>query len=289
MANKHREKRQAKNKLVILITGASSGFGKACAEHLSREGNTVYGTSRRVQTSYSKDSQNFKNDFPRMIHMDVCDGSSVEKGIDYIIQQEDRLDVVVNNAGMGIAGSVEDSSIEEVRHQFETNFFGVLRICRAALPHMRKQGTGYIVNISSLAGLLGIPFQGAYSASKFALEGLTEALRMEAKPFGIKVSIIEPGDFKTGFTSNRKKTLQSQQNLIYKDKFNTALGVMEKEEMSGPNPERLAFLLERIINHPSPRLRYTVGFIPQRVAAFLKRIVPASFFEWAVMKTYKLI
>lgn len=272
---------------VVLITGASSGIGKACADHLCQKGYFVYGTSRRVPSDYTEGLKDLHTGCPKMIQMDVRDDASVEQGIDLILRQKGRLDVVVNNAGFGIVGSVEDSSVEDVKDQFETNFFGVVRVCRAVLPHMRQQGSGYVVNISSLGGLMAIPFQGVYSASKFALEGLTEALRMEVKPFGINVSLIEPGDFKTGFTAGRVMTKQSRHNGAYAVRFKRALDVMEKAEISGPGPYRLARLLERIINHPSPRLRYTAGLLSQRFSVFLKKIMPSSFFEQMVLKAYK--
>lgn len=272
---------------VILITGASSGIGHACALHLSQSGYRVYGTSRGAKYEQRTGKHDAESPFLKMIPMDVRDTSSVEKGINHILKHEGRIDVVVNNAGFGIAGSVEDTSIEEAKNQFDTNFFGVWRVCRKVLPYMRKQGFGYIINMSSLA-VVGIPFQGAYSASKFALEGLTEVLRMEVKRFGIRVVIIEPGDSNTGFTQSREKTVGSQKSAIYSDKFHTALSAMEEEEMNGLPPDRLAFLLEKIINQPSPRLRYTTGKIEQRIAPFVKRLLPASLFEGALMNYYKL-
>ncbi len=268
---------------VILITGASSGFGHACARLLSEKGHRVFGTSRNASFEQEVKDRPFT-----LIPMDVRDQDSVDAGVAYILKQESRIDAVVNNAGFGIAGSVEDTSLEEICAQFETNFFGMLRVCRAVLPQMRSQGSGHIVNISSLAGLMGVPFQGAYSASKFAIEGLTEALRMEVKPFGIQVVLIEPGDFKTGFTKNRVKTKASQQSPVYAEKFQKALEIIEKEEQNGPSPDKLAVLVEKVITHPAPRLRYTAGGMLQRFAAVFKRIAPASLFERAIMITYRI-
>lgn len=139
-------------KRIVLITGASSGIGRVCAAHLHRRGYRVFGTSRQPQAA--------RADSFEMIQMDVDSDASVGQGIDLIMQKEGRLDVVVNNAGFAIAGAIEDTSIEEAKAQFETNFFGVLRVCRAALPIMRQQRSGYVINIGSLAGLAGIPFQG---------------------------------------------------------------------------------------------------------------------------------
>jgi len=265
---------------VVLITGASSGIGQACATYLYQRGYRVFGTSRHPPISGDVSFE--------MIQMDVDSDASVEQGIDFILKRAGRLDIVVNNAGFGIAGSVEDTGIDEAKAQFETNFFGVLRVCRAALPIMRQQRSGYIVNVSSLAGQVGIPFQGLYSASKFAVEGLTEALRTEVRPSGIRVVLIEPGDFHTPFTFHRRKTLQSQENLAYREYFDRALGTMEADEMNGPAPERIARLLKCIIETPSPRLRYTVGPALERIETALKKWVPSQLFEWGLAKYYKL-
>lgn len=264
---------------VVLITGASSGFGNACAEYLSHKGHKVYGTSRKLITETKP---------YEMIQMDVNDDITVKTGIRHILDKEGRLDAVVNNAGFGVAGSIEETSIEEIKFQFETNFFGAFRVCHEVLPIMRTQQSGYIINISSIAGLIGTPFQGAYSASKFALEGLTEVLRMEVKPFGIHIVLIEPGDFNTGFTDNRIKTKQSQVNSIYSDRFKRALHVMEEDERNGSKPGKIAVLVDYIINHTSPRSRYMVGPILERFAVHLRKFMPSRLFEWIIMKNYKI-
>ena len=278
----------AANHPVVLITGASSGFGEACARHLSTHGYHVYGTSRRAAWGPDGEHSSPENDPYQMIPMDVCDTASVRAGVDFVVKASERIDVVVCNAGFGLAGAVEDSDVEEVKGQFETNFFGTWRVCRAVLPHLRRQGAGYLVIVGSLAGLMGIPFQAAYSASKFALEGLAEALRMEVKPWGVHVVLIQPGDFRTGFTRNRITTTASGQNSDYATTFARALAVMERDERQGPAPASLARLLEHIITHPAPRLRYTTGAMPQRIGALLKRVLPGQLFEWLMMATYKL-
>jgi NAD(P)-dependent dehydrogenase (short-subunit alcohol dehydrogenase family) len=197
--------------------------------------------------------------------------------------------VVVNNAGDGIAGAVEDTSIEEARAQLDTNFYGVLRVCRAALPTMRRQRNGLIVNVSSLGGLVGLPFQGLYSASKFAVEGISEVLRMEVKPFGVRVVLVEPGDFRTGFTAQRRKTAASQGDSAYAANFGRALAVMEQDETGGADPALVARLLERIINAPSPRLRYMVGgFVQKFSVGFLRMVLPQKLFEYFLMMSYKI-
>lgn len=247
---------------VALVTGASSGIGSACAALLAARGLRVYAASRSA---------------PR--RMDVTDPVSVHAAIDEIVRIEGRLDVVVNNAGAALAGAVEDTSVEEARAQFNVNFFGVLRVCRAVLPVLRQQRSGYIVNIGSIGGLLALPYQGLYSASKFALEGLTESLRLEARPFGVNVVLIEPGDHRTSLTGNRLRTAESQSNPVYRDRCDRAIARTAADEQAGVAPEAVARLLYRIVNRPNPRLRYTVGPAPQRAAVWLKRLMPYAIVE----------
>lgn len=225
----------------------------------------------------------------QLLAMDVNSDQSVNAAIEQIVRAEGRIDVVVNNAGFGIAGAIEDTSIEEARALFKTNFFGMLRVCRAVLPVMRGAHQGMIVNISSLGGRIGLPYQGLYSATKFAVEGMSEALRMEVRPFGIRVTMIEPGDFRTGFTSNRRYVAAAKENPAYQASFERTIKVAEKDEQTGSSPERIARLLVRILRKPSPRVRYSVGGMSQRGAAFLKQILPSRFFEWALMKYYRVM
>ncbi len=279
---------EVKSQRVVLITGASSGIGKACACHLSGKGYRVYGTSRRA--SWPSDASMEKTEQPgtfQLIPMDVTSDESVKQGVQWILEREGRLDVVVNNAGYGLAAAVEDTELEESKAQMETNFFGVVRVCRIVLPIMRRQGGGYLVSISSIGGLIGMPFQGLYSASKFAIEGLIESLRAEVKPYGIRVVLIEPGDFHTGFTANRRKTRSAQLGTVYTTRFAKALGVMEADETHGPSPEQIGYLLERIITKKSPRLRYMIGPVSEKLVVGLKKILPSRLFEWAIMMYYQ--
>ena len=269
---------------VVLITGASSGIGKACAEHLHARGYRVYGTSRRVSGTAPR-TAGFE-----MIAMDVTSEHSVRQAVELLLSREGRLDVVVNNAGDGIAGSIEDTSLEEARQQLDTNFFGTLRVCRAALPVMRRQGAGLIVNISSLGGLIGLPFQGLYSASKFAVEGMTEVLRMEVRPFGVRVALIEPGDFRTSFTAQRRKAVAAQTPGAYSAHFAKALATMERDEAGGADPRAVAMLLQRIINSRSPRPRYKVGGFFQKLSVgLLRKILPQKLFEYLLMASYGIV
>ncbi len=267
---------------VVLITGASSGIGKACAERLADEGDRVYGTSRHP-------GQEATGSWPRLITMDVDDDESVAAAVEEVVQAQGQLDVVVNNAGFGIAGAVEDTSIEEAKALFETNLFGVMRVCRAVLPLMRERRQGTIVNISSLGGRIGLPYQGLYSATKFALEGLTEALRMEVQSFGIKVVLIEPGDFRTGFTDNRLYAALARERSPYQEGFKRTIRVVESDERNGSSPEEIGRLLTRILSRSSPRARYSAGGLSQRAAAVLKGLLPSRTFEWMLMKYYKVL
>jgi NAD(P)-dependent dehydrogenase (short-subunit alcohol dehydrogenase family) len=266
---------------VILITGASSGIGQACALHFAKQGYCVYGTSRRAAPDLQRDTFS-------MISMDVTNDASVERGVELVLAREGRIDVVVNNSGIAVAGAIENTSMAEAQEQLDVNFFGPVRVCRAVLPIMRRQQRGYIINIGSIGGLIGIPYQAMYSASKFALEGFTESLRLEARPFGIRVSLIEPGDQKKPLTFNRRRVLGSQGDQVYRKSFEAAIESMAHDEQNGPAPEGIASLLHRIIETPNPRLRYTIGPIAQRAAVFMKRLLPYAVTEYGMRAYYKL-
>ncbi|MGC2697611.1 MAG: SDR family oxidoreductase [Candidatus Angelobacter sp.] len=280
MSNKEQSTDQGKGAKVVLITGASSGIGRVCGEYLAGKGMTVYGASRSL-------TPGSPGPFNTLL-MDVTNDASVQQGVRHIQEQHGRIDVVINCAGYGIAGAVEETSPQEAMAQFDTNFFGVHRVCRAILPIMRQQNNGVIINISSLAGLLAVPFQAFYSASKFAMEGMTEALRMEVRPFGIRVALIEPGDFKTEFPINRKNSAESERSSVYRDLLERCLGVMREEEKNGKVPYPVARLVERVIYDPSPRLRYTVGPFGERLGPILKSVLPHRLYEYLFMKHYKL-
>jgi NAD(P)-dependent dehydrogenase (short-subunit alcohol dehydrogenase family) len=254
---------------VVLVTGASSGVGACCAEFLAKNGYRVYGAARGPVTAPGVEP----------LTLDVANDASVTQAVETIIARAGRLDVLVNNAGFGIAGAIEDTSIEEAKAQFEVNFFGVLRMCRAVLPVMRQKRAGYIVNVGSIGGLIAIPFQAFYSASKFALEGFSEALRLEVAPFGIHVVLIEPGDHRTLFTQNRQSTLGSGVGSAYQERFQRSIARMARDEQAGPSPDAIARLLRKAIRNPHPRLRYTAGPAGQRAAIWLKRLLPYAVIE----------
>ena len=262
---------------VVLVTGASSGIGQCCASLLARKGYRVYGASRSAGSA---------SDRVVPLHMDVTLDDSVRAGCASVLERERRLDILINSAGMGIAGALEDTSPDEARQQFEVNLFGAHRVCRAVLPIMRQQGSGYIVNIGSIGGLIAIPYQGLYSASKFALEGLTECLRMEVRGFGIHVVLIEPGDHRTGFTKNRRFTAGSSENPAYRAALERAIERMARDEQTGPSPDNVARLVFRVIQSRNPRLRYTAGPDAQRAAVWLKRLGPHALIEKILMAYY---
>lgn len=288
---------------VVLITGASSGFGRSIGRHLAGKGFRVYGTSRRASYDAPESGKSSKNDAGRkrdngvddkdlpnffMIPMDVTDVSSIAAGVDHVLARSGRIDAVINNAGFSLSGAVEEVSMEEVMAQFDTNVFGIWRVCQAILPHMRERGAGCIINIGSLGGRIGLPFQSAYSASKFALEGLTEALRVEVRPFGIRVVLIAPGDFHTDFMKNRVWGIRCGKDSPYHDRCESTLAYMENEEINGLSPDVIAPLVEKIMGLPNPAVRYTVGKIDQRLAVFIKQLVPSRIFEKGLMKYYGL-
>jgi NAD(P)-dependent dehydrogenase (short-subunit alcohol dehydrogenase family) len=253
----------------VLVTGTSSGIGKARAEHLAIYGYRVYSGSRSDP------------EFP----LDVTSGESVANTIRAIIEKEGRLDAVINNAGIALAGPVEETTHSEALRQFETNLFGILRVIQAVLPQMRLQRSGRIVNIGSIGGLLAIPYQGIYSASKFALEGLTESLRLEVKRFGIYATIIEPGDHRTALTGNRILAANAGPASPYREHLTRAIARMAKDEQAGPDPVQVARLVLKVLESRHPRLRYTTGPIIQRAAVYLKRAAPYALIE-RVMRIY---
>lgn len=265
-------------KKVILITGASSGFGKAIAELLAERGHIVYGTSRSPQ----------KHPKIHFLEMDVCNPESVARGVAQIIEQEKRIDVLINNAGMGIGGSLELATQEEIQLQMVTNFGGCVNVCQKVLPYMRQQRKGRIINLSSIGGIMGLPYQGFYSASKFAIEGFSEALAAEIRGFGISVSLVEPGDFATGFTASRKNSPLTASNQDYGPSFERSLNIIEKEENGGLKPIVLAKKICHIVECRKPRLRYVVSNLEQWLSVVLKRILPGNWFVSILQSYYKV-
>lgn len=268
------------NKEVVLITGASAGIGKCCAEQLAGKGWQVYGVSRKIEETLPNPAFIVKN-------VDVTDECAVAQLVNTIVEREGRLDAVINCAGFTISGAFEDTSDAEARRQFDTNFFGAATVCRTVLPIMRAQGRGKIVNVSSIAGIIPIPFQAYYSSSKAALTALTRALRLEVEQLGIHVVAVEPGDYHTEFTQ-RREVIPQAGTSAYADAFARALGVIQAHETNAAPPDDVALLVDRILHRDSPRSSYLTGPWFQRFAVFIRPHVPAGLFDWGVSKIYKL-
>ena len=267
-----------KNK-VVLITGASSGIGKSIGEYLQEKGFIVYGTSRNP-----KKYTNSK--FP-LLALDVSDEDSIKKAVSQIIEKEKQLDILINNAGKGITGPVEETPIEEMKKAFDTNFFGVVNVCKGVLPQMRKQKNGLILNISSIAGYMGLPYRGIYSATKSATSILSEVLSLETKQFGITVVDVAPGDFATNIAAGRYHTPLFKDSP-YKKHYSKVLKQIDDEVDKGLQPKIMAKAIYKIIRKKNPKVRYRVGTFMQRYAIHIKRLMPDRLYEKILMKHYKL-
>jgi len=245
---------------VAVVTGTSSGIGFETSLALAREGYFTYATMRDTTKSNKiKEIAQKENLKINVLELDVDDEKSVKSAIAQILDQKQRIDVLVNNAGWGLWGCVEDVSVDEFKEQFETNFFSIIRLIQEVAPTMRKQGSGIIVNVSSVVGRIGFPASPAYISSKFALEGLSESLRFEFAPFGIDVIIIEPGVIKTNFMKNMKMAKKSELNTVYKDITTKVVsGVKMMAEMGTP-PKEVANTIVKAIKDKKPLPRYIVG------------------------------
>ncbi|MGI9531324.1 SDR family oxidoreductase [Lutimonas sp.] len=263
---------------VVFITGASSGIGGITATYLSEQGFKVYGTSRKP----GQEDINFE-----MVKLDVLDSSSIEEAVNYILKKEGRIDVLINNAGMGITGAIEETPIEEMRKVFDTNFFGTLEVSQAVIPHMRSQKSGLIINVTSIAGYMGLPFRGIYSATKGSLEIASEAMSIETKRFGIKVVNIAPGDFATNIASGRYHT-PVYKDSPYAEVYQRNLDLMDAHVDSGQDPLLMAQRIKKVIETPNPKLHYKVGEFMQKFSIALKRILPDRLYEKLIMNHYKM-
>lgn len=264
----------------VLITGGSSGIGKSVGLYLVSKGYTVYGTTRSL-TKY-KDFQ----DFP-LLEMDVRDVESVKRAIASLLQKEARLDVLINNAGVGITGPIEETPHEEILSAFNTNFNGPIHVIKAVLPQMREQKAGLIINITSLAGYMGLPYRGVYSATKSALEIITEALRMEVKDFGVHIANLAPGDFVTNIAAGRYHT-PVLENSPYNHAYSATLLEINEGVNSGEDPIIVAKAVLKIITAKRPKVHYKVGTFSQRFSLFLKAVLPDKVFEKMLLNHYKL-
>lgn len=266
-------------KKVVLITGGSSGIGKKVGEYLLDQGFIVYGTSRNPE--------NITNSKIKLVALDVRNTESIKQAVSYIIDIEKRLDVVINNAGVGITGPLEEIPTDEIRNNFETNVFGPIEVMKAVLPQMRSQQNGLIINVTSIAGYMGLPFRSVYSSSKAALEILTEAIRMEVKSFGIQITNVAPGDFATDIASRRFHA-PIIKNSPYQKVYSQQLATINDHVNDGSDPVEMAEAIYKIINTKQPKVHYKVGAFMQKFSIFLKRILPDTIYEKILMNHYKL-
>lgn len=264
--------------MIIFITGITSGFGRAMAAQLSSCGHKVYGTFRH-------DS----NQIPGVTYIkaDVRDDNDINVAVNTVIQKEGRIDVFINNAGMGIGGPLEFTSIEDAQHQMDVNFMGMVRCLNHVVPVMRSQRHGHIICISSIGGLMGLPYQGMYSASKFAIEGYCESLRLELRQFNINVTVINPGDFSTGFTAQRDKVYSTEALTAYPG-YAKSMESIEHDENTGLKPDRLAHRISKIVRKKHPANRYIIATLVQKASVLLKAILPAKWFDKILGSYYEL-
>lgn len=243
----------------VLVTGSNSGFGRLTVETLARQGYIVFAGMRAVAGRNASAAEELRTQAEReklavhIVEIDVTDDASVEQAIESIIGVTERLDVVVNNAGMSYSGPLEAFTLEQVQQQFEINVFSVMRVNRAALPHMRQQGSGLLVQVGSIVGRIALPFIGLYGATKFALEGLTESYRYELAPFGIEAAIIEPGTFPTPISTKRQLAADSERFALYQAAMNTFTTPFYAENRSAtpPNPQDVADAVASVIAQPA--------------------------------------
>lgn len=265
---------------VVLITGGSSGIGKSIGEYLSEKGFKVYGTSRNPQ-KYQE-----KSEFP-LVALDVADAEIIQQTVETLIDNEGRLDILINNAGVGITGPIEETPDEEIKKAFQTNLYGPINVMKAVLPQMRKQEEGLIINITSIAGYMGLPYRGIYSASKGALELVTEAMRMETKDFGVKITNVAPGDFATNIAAGRYHA-PVHDHSPYKTPYGNSLKEMDEHVDNGSDPKQMAKAILNIINTADPKIHYKVGAFMQKFSVTLKRVLPDKVYERLLLNHYKL-
>ena len=264
---------------IVLITGGSSGIGKSVGEYLTTRGFVVYGTSRFPEN-------HLDSKFP-ILKLDVTQPVSISECVAELISKTGQIDVLINNAGVGITGPLEEIPTEEMKRNFETNLFGPINMINAVLPSMRLQRSGLILNITSIAGYMGLPYRGIYSASKGALELITESYRMELKSFNIKMSNIAPGDFATNIAAGRYHA-PVLENSPYKESYGATLDMMDSHVDSGENPLLMAQVVHKIITSKNPKIHYKVGAFLQKFSVVLKRILPDLWYEKLLCRFYNI-
>ena len=271
---------------VALVTGASSGIGEATAKRLAAAGYKVYGTSRRGAQASGQASGQTRGQTFEMLPLDVTSDASVEVLVEEVLGREGRIDLLVNNAGFGVApGGAEESSIEQARAIFETNFFGLIRMTRAVLPHMRQQGSGRIINMSSVLGFLPMPYGALYAATKHAVEGYSESLDHELRTRGIRVSVIEPAYTKTPFDAN---FLEPDSKLDAYREARIAVNQRVKEVMAtAEEPNIVADVVLKAASAANPKLRYTAGVLAGRLR-LLRTYAPVGLVDAGIRKDLRL-
>ncbi len=263
---------------IVLITGGSSGIGKSIGEFLSDKNYKVYGTSRNPD--------NYKESKFPIIALDVTDHKTIQKCIDSVISLEEKIDVLINNAGAGITGPIEETPETEIKRNFETNFFGPIAVIKSVLPQMRKQKSGLIINVTSIAGYMGLPYRGVYSASKGALEIITEAFRMEIKDFNIQMTNVAPGDFATNIAAGRFHAPVLKDSAY--SKYGDVLKAIDEDVNNSANPIEVAKVVHKIIETKNPKIHYKVGAFMQKFSIVLKFILPDKVYEKLLVNHYKL-
>lgn len=267
------------NKKIVLITGGSSGIGKSIGEFLTDKGFKVYGTSRNPENVTG-------SKFP-LVAMDVRNTETIVSAVNQILEKEGSIDIVINNAGVGITGPLEETPASEIKNNFETNLFGPIEVMKVVLPQMRKQKSGLIINVTSIAGYMGLPFRSVYSASKGALELITEGLRMEVKAFGIEITNLAPGDFATNIAAGRYHAPLIK-GSAYETTYGNTLTMMNEHVNAGNNPIEVAQAVYEIIQTPKPNIHYKVGAFMQKFSIVLKRLLSDKMYEKLLMNHYKL-
>ena len=265
---------------VVLITGASSGLGLTTALHFHQRGYRVFGTSRNPE-SY----QNY-HPFP-FLTLDNSKPETMTQCITQLLEEAGRLDILINNAGVGITGPVEEIELAAIRQHFEVNCFGPLYLIQKVLPIMRKQKEGLIINITSIAADMGLPFRGPYSAAKGALERMTEALRMEAKAFGIRICNLAPGDFVSNI-AERRHYAKLNKKSPYFETYQFSLDQINNHVSEGIDPQQIALKIEALVHEKNPQVRYKIGAPLQKLSGILKSLLPSRIFEKLLMNHYKL-
>jgi NAD(P)-dependent dehydrogenase (short-subunit alcohol dehydrogenase family) len=264
---------------VVLVTGCSSGIGKACCERLARSGRRVYGASRRPCEPQTW----------RYLPMDVTDEASVEQAVAAVLAAEGRIDALVHSAGVSLAGSIEDTTVEEAKGHFDVNFFGTVRAVRAVLPRMRAQSGGKIIVIGSLGGLIALPFISHYTAAKFALDGLVEALRMEVGPFGIEACVVHPGDFNTEIIADQSFSARAYDDQsVYAETCRNIVELYDANVRKAPSPDVVAKRVDRLLSRRRLPVRSLVGSPIELAAVWLKAVISGRGFEVLFRTAYKL-